>query len=301
MKTYFYGVLSYFKNEGNSIHEWIMHNKKWGAEHIWLIDNGSSDEYNIDQYINDGYITLYKEPKMDQIKSYQKYLPEIKQNVKWLGIFDMDEYPYSRSENDIKNVLKSINDDIKQITIQMKNFYPLTFFSQKSVIEKNTVYYNGSVGHPKCFYNLDLVDINQGAMIHGLEKDITKNCTIEYNAGSKILSINHYQFGSIEYLYGIKEGRGGGVHKGKYRQKMNIVNKHQFVDTYLRDNSQDIIDNCILISPKTEIYPNTTWQKLKNKYITQFELYQTYGNEEKILSLDEVIKINVFIESIKYQ
>ena len=295
MKTYFYGVLSYFKNEGNSIHEWIMHNKKWGAEHIWLIDNGSSDEYNIDKYINDGYITLYKEPELGQIDSYQKYLPEIKKNVKWLGIFDMDEYPYSKKENDIKKILKNVNDDIKEVAVRLKNFYPMTFFAQKSTIEKNIYYSNASPAYPKCFYNLDLVDINQGAMIHGLERGISKNRRIMFGEDDMDLCVNHYQYGSIEYLYGIKQGRGGGVNRRKYGNPSAVPKNLEIFDTYLRDNSQDIIDNCKLISPKTEIYPHTSWNKLKNKYNSEFELFKTYGNEEKILSVDELTQIQKFM------
>ena len=305
MKTYFYGVLSYFKNEGNSIHEWIMHNKKWGAEHIWLIDNGSSDEYNIDKYINDGYITLYKEPELGQKDSYQKYLPEIKKNVKWLGIFDMDEYPYSKKENDIKKILKNVNDDIKEVAVRLKNFYPMTFFAQKSTIEKNIYYWEANHAYPKCFYNLDLVDINQGAMIHGLEREISKNRNITFGQDDMDLCVNHYQYGSIEYLYGIKQGRGVPrfLHgQRKYANPSGIVptNLEKF-DTYLRDNSQDIIDNCKLISPKTEIYPDTSWNKLKNKYNSEFELFKTYGNEEKILSVDELTQIQNFIVELVHK
>ena len=115
---------------------------------------------------------------------------------------------------------------------------------------------------------------------------------------SKKLCVNHYQFGSFEYLYGIKKVEVE-VHKDKYRKKQNIVNGHEKFDTYLRDCSRDIIENCKLVSPKTELYPKTTWQKLQKEYPDKFELYKTYGNEEGILSLEEIKEINNFMESIK--
>ena len=127
-KKYFLGILTYFKNEGNSIFEWIMHHKKWGVDHIWLINNGSQDDYNIEQFINDGYITLFNEPNMGQNASYQKYLPQIKKLVTWLGVFDMDEFLYSKQDNDLKKILKNnINSKTKLISIQMKLFLPVTF------------------------------------------------------------------------------------------------------------------------------------------------------------------------------
>ena len=299
MKEYFCGLLAYFKNERNGLNEWIMHHKKWGVQHIWLIDNGSCDDYDISDHINEGFVTVFEEKTMGQIKAYQKYLPELKQKVKWLGIVDMDEYMFSKQENDLKTILKTISDHITQILIQIKIFYPQTFLSPKSLIEKSTYYCAGSRWHPKCFYNLDLVDVNQGDMVHGLGKEMREKGTIDLDMNSKKLCVNHYQFGSFEYLYGIKEGRGGGVHKDKYRKKQNIVNGPEKFDTYLRDCSRDIIENCKLVPPKTELYPKTTWQKLQKDYPEKFELYKTYGNEEGILSLEEIKEINNFMETIK--
>ena len=89
------------------------------------------------------------------------------------------------------------------------------------------------------------------------------------------------------------------THKDKYRKKQNIVNGPEKFDTYLRDCSRDIIENCKLVSPKTELYPKTTWQKLQREYPENFELYKTYGNEEGILSLEEIKEINNFMEKIK--
>ena len=100
-------------------------------------------------------------------------------------------------------------------------------------------------------------------MIHGLEREISKNRNITFGQDDMDLCVNHYQYGSIEYLYGIKQGRGGGVNKRKYLNPSGIVptNLKKF-DTYLRDNSQDIIDNCKLISPKTECFKLCTAQSV---------------------------------------
>ena len=105
-REYYYGVLAYFKNERHILEEWIQHYKTWGADHIWLIDNGSQDHYDITTHLDQNYVTVYHEPDLGQVKSYNKYLPELKKQVKWLGIFDLDEFLYSKKTPNIKRILK---------------------------------------------------------------------------------------------------------------------------------------------------------------------------------------------------
>ena len=164
-KKYFLGILTYFKNERSCIYEWILHYKKWGVDHIWMIDNGSQDDYNIDQFINEGFVTVYKEPTTDQINSYHKYTPEIKKQVKWLGVFDMDEFLYSKEEDNLKNAINTVDETNKIISIQMTIFFPTTFETTESIIETNILRkcYDSDM-HPKCLFNLDIID---RVSIHG--------------------------------------------------------------------------------------------------------------------------------------
>ena len=129
-KKYFLGILTYFKNERSSIYEWILHYKKWGIDHIWLIDNGSRDDYNIEEFINDGFVTVYKEPNLSQQAAYNKYVITIKNDVTWLGVFDMDEFLYSKEKENLKDVMSDVNEGIKMVSIQMTVFLPSTFESK---------------------------------------------------------------------------------------------------------------------------------------------------------------------------
>ena len=202
-KKYFLGILTYFKNERSSIYEWILHYKKWGVDHIWMIDNGSQDNYNIDEFIKEGFVTVYKEPNLGQKNSYNKYVTEIKKEVKWLGVFDMDEFLYSKEKDNLKEVISNINQYNKIISIQMTIFFPSTFESKESIIEMNIQRKCfDSNKHPKCLFNLDLIN---RVSIHGFGV----NKKLHLTADKTLLCINHYRYGSFEYLYGIKEGRGG--------------------------------------------------------------------------------------------
>ena len=298
-KKYFLGVLTYFKNERSSIYEWILHYKKWGVDHIWMIDNGSKDNYNIDQFIKEGFVTVYKEPNLSQQNSYNKYVTEIKKEVKWLGVFDMDEFLYSKEKDNLKQVISNINKDNKIISIQMTIFFPSTFESKESIIEMNIQRKCfDSNKHPKCLFNLDLIN---RVSIHGFGV----NKKLHLTADKTLLCINHYRYGSFEYLYGIKEGRGGGVHKDKYKNNYDSKNMtliksldENFLsnDTYLREKSFDIIKLCKgkNCKPKIDLYPNGSWIYLKDNHPDKYNEFNSYN----ILNLKQINEINLYLNQI---
>ena len=299
-KKYFLGVLTYFKNERSIIYEWILHYKKWGVDHIWMIDNGSEDDYDIDDFIKEGFVTVYKEPKLGQENSYNKYIPEIKKEVTWLGVFDMDEFLYSKEKDNLKQVISNINQNNKIISIQMTLFFPSTFESSESIIEMNILRkcYD-SDKHPKCLFNLDLIN---RVSIHGF--DVDKK--IHLTADKTLLCINHYRYGSFEYLYGIKEGRGGGVHKNKYKNNYDSKNMtliksldENFLsnDSYLRDKSFDIIKLCKSknSNPKIDLYPNSSWIYLKNNCSDTYNKFKFYN---KVLTIHQISEINLYLNQI---
>lgn len=305
-KKYFLGILTYFKNERSSIYEWILHYKKWGVDHIWMIDNGSEDNYNIDEFINEGFVTVYKEPNLGQQNSYKKYVSKIKKEVKWLGVFDMDEFLYSKEKDNLKQVISTINQNNKIISIQMTIFFPSTFESTESIIEKNILRkcYDSNK-HPKCLFNLDLIS---RVSIHGHCIDKKMHLT----ADKTLLCINHYRYSSFEYLYGIKEGRGGGFNKNKYKYNYDSRNMtlmksldNNFLsdDTYLRDCSKDVIEQAKknFTRPCIELYPKSSWLYLKNNDKDKYIEFCNYNKKNKILTHKQIYEINIFLNKIVKQ
>ena len=301
-KKNFLGILTYFKNERTSIYEWILHYRKWGVDHIWMIDNGSEDDYDINEFINDGFVTFYQEPNLGQQDSYNKYLPYIKNEVEWLGVFDMDEFLYSKEDDNLKKVIAGIDQTIKTISIQMTIFFPTTFESSASVIESNILQRSfDSNNHPKSLYNLDFCD---RVDIHTLKSD--KKLHLE--ADNTLLCINHYRYTSFEYLYGIKEGRGGGIHKRKYKSKYSrfLVLIKSFDDnflsndTYLRDRSKDVIEQSkkVAVKPCIELYPESSWLYLKNNLKDKYEQFKRYNDNNQLLNHQQINDINMFLNNI---
>lgn len=311
-KKHFLGMITYFKNEGHILYEWILHYKKWGVNHIWLIDNGSEDNYNVEEFINEGFITIFKEPLLEQQSAYDKYIPKIKNEVIWVCNCDLDEFLYSKENQDLKFILENnIGKNIDIVSIQMTIFFPCTFETPASVIEKNVKRKCfDSDKYPKCIYNLDKL---KNITIHGTN---SKN-KLHLTADKTLLCINHYRYTSFEYLYGIKEGRGCNpsksskpIHKSKYdvtygHKFMTLINSldDNFLsdDTYLKNNSKDVIDKCYKknTKPKINLYPKSSWLYLKNNLRDEYNKFSNYNNHNRLLTHNEINEINIFMNNLK--
>ena len=93
---YYLSLLAIFKNESHILDEWITHHIKEGVDHIYLINNDSSDNYQdtIEKWKH--FVTLYNFPERGkQVEHYNKILPEIKKTTKWLLVCDLDEFVFA--------------------------------------------------------------------------------------------------------------------------------------------------------------------------------------------------------------
>lgn len=148
-------IVSMFKNEAMILEEWITYYIRQGIEHFYLIDNGSSDNYNkkIDKYWNK--ITLVKDSfrvknnQINKLKSFDKkknryvindssthtqvllvnnyFLEKVKNESKWTMYIDCDEYIYIPKSKNINDFLINLDknkkyDEITDIFIPWKIF-----------------------------------------------------------------------------------------------------------------------------------------------------------------------------------
>jgi hypothetical protein len=113
---YYSAVLAVFKNESSFLPEWVNHYFSRGIEHIYLLNDASTDNFyeKIYKYIDDDRITLKNVEDIDQDKNiqwrqvylYNKYFKETLEESYWLGILDLDEFFYSPSTKNLNEILK---------------------------------------------------------------------------------------------------------------------------------------------------------------------------------------------------
>lgn len=112
-KKYYFSVAAMFRNESWNLKEWIEHYKFHGADHIYLIDDFSDDNYIeiLKPYIDSGYVTLFLNDITErytgrQIDITNKYILPIVNDSKWIANVDLDEYLYSPDYVDLRKLLK---------------------------------------------------------------------------------------------------------------------------------------------------------------------------------------------------
>ena len=217
----------------------------------------------------------------------------------------MDEFLYSKEYPSILDAIHAIQSlnkvnmaPLHLIEIQMKIFLPGTFESPVSVIQSNTVVKQmDSAKHPKCLYNMNYI---QHVTIHGDGLHIPSQNRYFIKGNQSILCINHYRYGSFEYVYGIKEGRGGGVHREKYKHHMILnssdsnIDSSYIADTFLKDHS-DIW--CQHVHPCVHLYPKSSWLFLKENLPDKYDEF-CLMNDDKFLSVKQIHEISIFFQSV---
>jgi hypothetical protein len=255
-KKGFICIVSVFKNESHILEEWIQHYLMQGIDHIFLTDNGSTDDYMdiLKKYINDGIVTLNVNPaKFKQIEHINFFFNDTK-NYEWTLICDLDEFIYGRKKYvNIRHYLSDMDYGTHCVFIPWKmygssgheeqpnlvvpNFlkrgkYNDTQVSGKYIVRSSNVkrYYQ----HEAVLYNYNYKLITSDGLPHKRNSSSLVNVSEEILENSYI-HCNHYAIQSWEWFRDIKITRG---------------DAHSVTTNYIRDEKyfkgydfNDIFDN----------------------------------------------------------
>lgn len=111
-KEFYLSVACQFKNEADSIVEWIEHYIHNGVDHFFLVNDNSTDNSVelMQPYIDGGLVTVFNTTWWDylgrQKDIYNHFIfPEI-HRTQWLLVVDMDEYLWSKENRDLKQIFQ---------------------------------------------------------------------------------------------------------------------------------------------------------------------------------------------------
>jgi len=208
-------VCSIFKNESHILDEWISHYLFHGVDHIYLVNDFSTDSYLeiIKKYAD--RVTLFHNDIVTrevgrQLQIYRKYFTSLLPTAKWMSILDLDEFLYSPETINIKQVLMEYS-KYSQILVDWVHFGSNNHVKQPpSVVEGFTMRamprepgknmkYHGYKSIFKCahFKNFDIHSSNvDGKMLRIVDAKDAK------------LLINHYNLQSLEFFINVKGTRG---------------------------------------------------------------------------------------------
>lgn len=237
-----------FKNEAHILDEWIKHYKYHGVDHIYLINDGSTDNFEavLEPYIKEGYVTLFNNtmnidgyPRQKFL--YEEYFKPIINNSKWWAILDLDEFMYSPYEIDLKKVIEKYN-NYEQLYIKWRMFGS-----------------NGHIEQPKYVVpsftkrQHDNPDINGKSIFRS---DLLNNFDVHYHdVNGEIIVIdndiiiNHYAIQSWSFFERVKMTRGD---VNNFVQQIGIVRDKKYFDEF---DYKDVDDN-ILAKQNETLYIN---------------------------------------------
>ncbi len=206
---YYWSIGAVFKNESWNLKEWIDHYISRGVDHIYLINDGSTDEFRniLDEYKN--IVTLFENSVSNEIRGerqieiYETYLKPIVYDSVWFSILDLDEFLYCPNFINVKDALKN-NMDTHEILINWVSFGSNNLITHpKSIVEGFTKRANDSRDYVKSFKSIFQTQYLENFGIHymSMKTHNTKNI-------SDVFKINHYLVQSLDFWKHVKMTRG---------------------------------------------------------------------------------------------
>ena len=209
---------SIFKNESHSLKEWIEHYLFHGVEHIYLINDSSTDNYEeiLKPYIEKDIITLihtdwghYLGRQRAMLSHY--FLPLLKDSD-WFIVVDLDEYLWSPKNIDLKETLKNC-EHIAQIQLSHSLYgsnghekqpeFIVKSFTKRGLEQPYKIYANNKY-ILNCKYNFSQLNVHFAEH----NDDPNENRGPFLVLGNQTFVLNHYSCQSKEHWLNVKCTRG---------------------------------------------------------------------------------------------
>ena len=227
-------VLAIFKNEAHILDEWIAHYLWQGVDKIFLIDNGSTDNYReiLEPYIQNNKVELFIYPqKYMQCTHYNKvYNDMIKDKFEWLCVIDLDEFVYA-PKNNLCDILHRFDKykDINELKMYWRNFGSSDYIEQPESVRKSFIYrdYDTNKTLTKYFVKCNSEHSKDIERIWIHWAFLKKGHTVYLDPQN--ITLNHYMIQSLNYFKNIKMTRGDVTNETKNNiRDMSYFNNHDF-------------------------------------------------------------------------
>jgi hypothetical protein len=316
MKNYL-SVGAVFKNEHHCIVEFIEHYLYHGVDHIYLINDFSSDNFRplIQTYMDKGVVTLFENDIVTnrvnrQCEIYDKFFLPILHETEWIAILDLDEFMYSPNEINIQNIIRKY-ENCNSIKVEWVNFGSNGRITQPdSIIEGFTM---RSEIPNESHYSYKSILRASDIIRFGVHESIIKNpvgVNLSYsNFGPNELLLNHYRLQSKEFFMNVKSTRGDVNnwydHIGMKRDEDHFtqwdLDSNKVECKALLNQNLEIIEK--LKKRKVTVVITTCDRSfLLEKTLDSFIKHNTYPIEEFIIIEDSGKKgVNDFVLSEKYK
>lgn len=296
-------ILTCFKNESHILKEWIEHYKNRGVEHIYMINDFSTDNYIeiLKPYIDMGFITLFNSDIVTnnigrQILLYKKYFYDIVKSLKhkWFFILDLDEFLYSPNEIDLNKILKQY-DNYSQIHVGWNNFGSNSHieqpdgvvhnFTKRDIYDESKIY----ISYKSGFKSKDFINFGiHSSSVKG------KSLWFKHTNDDSDLIINHYAIQSWNHFVNKKTKKGdinnwysspAYLNPEKYKEYFDVRDSNEILDIKLKEQNL-LINNSKKDDDVTVVITSYNRSDLLKITLDSFFKYNTYPIKKLIIIED---------------
>lgn len=203
------GVLGIMKNESLLVEEWLEHCFLIGADRVFLIDNGSTDDTlaKVEPWVRDGRVELvvFAEQHQQQRHYWNAFRHfQIHDRCEWLAIADIDEFWFCKSGETLACYLDR-QSGIDALYANWSMFGSNGFDAQpKSVRESLVVKDPKLARQTKCVFRTFLPQRENDIEVHNIRNARPWRVRI----ANRDLQLNHYATQSRHFWFNVKLRRG---------------------------------------------------------------------------------------------
>lgn len=123
---YTFCIIAIFHNNMYRLKEWIEHNLWQGVDHIYLVDDGSVDDYwtEIQQYIKSGLVTVDMMDEATSAENRNAAFQRYKDTSEWMAVIDTNTFMYTNTldTSTVREALRNLPVDAAAIYVNGRQF-----------------------------------------------------------------------------------------------------------------------------------------------------------------------------------
>lgn len=214
-----FAVGAVFKNEAHALVEWVEHYLGHGADHLVLVDDGSTDDFRarLAPYVERGAVTLLSNDARDDAKGRQARVAErmlrpLCARWEWFAVLDLDEFLYCPGALDTRERLAEVGANVDQVLVDWVHFGSNGHVAQPPSIVAGFTRRAALTTNTPDYYSYKAI-VRTRALIafdvhrHAVQGDTACLSWSALGDGARFL-INHYSIQSEAYWRDVKMTRG---------------------------------------------------------------------------------------------
>lgn len=272
-EKYSLAICAIFRDETFFLKQWIEFHQLMGADHFYLYNNSSSDDYLsiLQPYVDQGLVELIEWPVEThnqkeyltqlQLPAYNDALSKVKHTARWAAFIDLDEFLCPIYHKNMVDLLDEYQ-ECAALAINWQTFGTsgIEQLENDQLIIENFVWKAPSwweinkhikvIVQPatvRCFQNPHYCVFEDGFYAVDSHKTLLKNLREVKPIQIDVVRIHHYWFGDRNWFMS---------HKLPRRKKWGISITSSYIDQFIDSFNQEKDESMLRFIPRIKMNPS---------------------------------------------